>query len=50
VGRISADELPVALAATANLTSVNHAKVETISVYRIEPGGARPVFLELPLQ
>jgi 2'-5' RNA ligase len=50
VGRLPADQLPAALAATADLTGAIHASVDTISVYRIEPDGMRPVLLELPLR
>ena len=49
VGRLSPKELPAALDVTAGLTSAIHAKVDTISVYRVEPDGMRPVLLELPL-
>jgi 2'-5' RNA ligase len=49
VGRVSPEELPVALAATAELTGAIHASVDSVSVYRIEPDGMRAVILELPL-
>ena len=50
VGRLPADELAAALDATAGLTGAIHASVDSISVYRVEPEGTRPVLLELPLR
>jgi 2'-5' RNA ligase len=50
VGRRSPEALPAALAATAGLTFPIEARVDTLSVYRIEPDGRRPVLFEVPLR
>jgi 2'-5' RNA ligase len=50
VGRVSASQLSAALHATAGLTDAVHACVDTLSAYRIDPDGMRPVLLELPLE
>jgi 2'-5' RNA ligase len=49
VGRVSREELPAALDATAGLTGPIRASVEAISVYRIDPDGTRPILFEVPL-
>jgi 2'-5' RNA ligase len=49
VGRLSPNDIAAALEATSGLTSAIHAKVDSVSVYRIEPDGRRPVLFELPL-
>jgi 2'-5' RNA ligase len=52
VGRLTASQLAAALDATAGLTGADaiQAKVDTLSVYRIQPDGSRPVLFELPLR
>ncbi|MCA8959459.1 MAG: 2'-5' RNA ligase family protein [Planctomycetes bacterium] len=49
VGRLSPSDLAVALEATAGLTSPIRARVDRVSVYRIDPDGRRPVLFEVPL-
>jgi 2'-5' RNA ligase/GNAT superfamily N-acetyltransferase len=49
VGRVSAASLAAALEATAKLVSPIEARVDNVSVYRIEPNGARTDIFDLPL-
>ena len=49
IGRLSGKDLPVALDATSGLTSTIQATVGSVSVYRVEADGTRPVLFELPL-
>jgi 2'-5' RNA ligase len=49
VGRVAPDELPAALERTSSLTTLIQAGIHTVSVYRIEPDGSRPILFEVPL-
>jgi 2'-5' RNA ligase len=49
VGRVSRERLPLALDETALLTAAIRARVDTISCYRIEPDGRRPLVFEVVL-
>jgi 2'-5' RNA ligase len=49
VGRVPANDLPAALAATAGFTSAIRVAVDTITAYRIDAGGNRTVLFDVPL-
>jgi 2'-5' RNA ligase len=49
VGRLPTKDLPAAIEATAGLTTAIAATVSSVSVYRIDADGRRPILLEVPL-
>jgi 2'-5' RNA ligase len=50
VGRLAPGDLPAALERTSSLTTPIQAEVHTVSVYRVEPDGSRPIVFEVPLR
>ncbi len=50
VGRVLPADLPGALEETAPHTTPIQAQVDTLSVYRIDPDGSRPILFEVPLR